>query len=184
MLGSGDQHAVAQVAPAQRRTLRTNEQQLRLAPSAAERLRLSGELLADWAGPPAVAGLRRGELAADDRAAHVDPRRRPLQVNVHDAEADRLGDPQTRHGEQLEERPPLHRDLGQQRSKLFAGEEAAFVEFIGAAAPAAWQQHQGRRVVGDQTGAGGVAQVGLQGQDCVADPAVRQAMSVSVGLPA
>ena len=49
---------------------------------------------------------------------------RPVEDEVAPAQPDRLGDPQPGRGEQLEQRPPLRRDLVEQAHELGAREEA------------------------------------------------------------
>ena len=68
--------------------------------------------------PRAVARLGRNDRALDDRAAHPQMRRRPVEDEVAPAQTDRLRDPQPGRGEQLEQRPPLRRYLVEQPHQL------------------------------------------------------------------
>ncbi|MEO8690574.1 MAG: hypothetical protein ABI611_20440 [Solirubrobacteraceae bacterium] len=72
--------------------MRADEQQFRLAAVGDACLELGGELLADRDRAAAVTRLGRGELPADDRATDIDLRRVEVEVGVHDAQHDRLGD--------------------------------------------------------------------------------------------
>ena len=148
-LGGRDHHAIAQVARPQRRTLSADEQQLGLAAIGDERHELPREPATNRNRTPAMPGLRGAELSADDRTPDTEPRLVRLQVDVHDAQRDRLRDPQTRRREQLEERPPRDRDLGEETRELLARQEAALVELVGPTAAPPRQEDHGLRTVGE-----------------------------------
>ena len=148
------------------------QQQLRVATSDDDRWQPRGERVADRDRASAVPRLGAGELAVDDRAAHVDPRLRCVEVGVHDPQGDRLGDPQTGRGQQFEERPPFVWDLGQRPRELLACEEATLVE------PRP-RLRLGSKITGSAPSRSRPARTAWRRQDCRGNTAFRTERSVS-----
>ena len=146
--------------------------QLRVATSDDDRWQPRGERVADRDRASAVPRLGAGELAVDDRAAHVDPRLRCVEVGVHDPQGDRLGDPQTGRGQQFEERPPFVWDLGQRPRELLACEEATLVE------PRP-RLRLGSKITGSAPSRSRPARTAWRRQDCRGNTAFRTERSVS-----
>ena len=114
----------------------------------------------------------------------MDPRLVRVQVGVHDPEGDRLGDPQARRREQVEERAPTVGDLVEQPRQLLSRQEASLIELISATAATARQQHRRPGGVTEQPGACRVPQTRLQRHCRVANRSVAQPVPVPVGQAA
>jgi hypothetical protein len=94
---------------------------------------LRGRCARSVAASSGVSGISRApwrdlgghDRALDDRATHPQMRRVAVEDEVAPAQPDRLGDPQPGRGEQLEQRPPLRRDLLEQAHQLRARQKAS-----------------------------------------------------------